>query len=110
MGTPMESRDAYCVFRLKEMLLCIIRDVHFNGLADHAATEGGTANGPGCLVFGRCKTEMSNCKFSSCIYNSSNNVSTIQVIDWWALVAEIVLDRLGSLQWQPHALQAIWTT
>ena len=83
MGTPMESRDAYCVFRLKEMLLCIVRDVHFNGLADHAATGGGTATGPGCIVFDRCKTEMSNCKFSSCIYNSSNDVSTIQVINWW---------------------------
>jgi hypothetical protein len=83
MGTPMESRDAYCVFRLKEMLLCVIRDVHFNGLADHAATGGGTAAGPGCIVFDRCKTEMSNCKFSSCIYNSSNDVSTVQVINWW---------------------------
>jgi hypothetical protein len=83
MGTPMESRDAYCVFRLKEMLICVIRDVHFNGLADHAATGGGTADGPGCIVFDRCKTEMSNCKFSSCIYNSSNDVSTVQVINWW---------------------------
>jgi hypothetical protein len=83
MGTPYETRDAYCVMRLKEMLLCIVRDVHFNGLADHSATGGGTAAGPGCIVFDRCKTEMSNCKFSSCIYNSSNDVSTVQVINWW---------------------------